>query len=59
MLQYHHYIGLLDRFYSYTIFSDDFHTVVISFLGVLPLGGSHTGILNGDRTVLYEAERGS
>ena len=25
---------------------------------VLPLGGSRTGILNGARTVLYEAERG-
>ena len=34
MLQYHHYINLLDRFCSYTTFSDDFDTVMISFLGI-------------------------
>ena len=34
MLQYHHYIELLDKFYPHTLFSADSHTVTISFLGI-------------------------
>ena len=43
---------------NHSLHIDEYFSASVKIVCVLPLGGSRTGILNGARTVLYEAERG-